>query len=72
VPAKGAPAILWRRHLAPFKQPGDRGIQSFSVPLPQPASGRVILRTQNPSGHNAAWDWSLWTDLRFTSAPATK
>ena len=72
VPAKGSPTVLWRRHLDPVLQPSDRGLQAFSVTLPQPASGRVILRTQNLPGHNAAWDWSLWTDLRFGPTPATK
>jgi hypothetical protein len=72
VPARGAPVVLWRRYLDPVGQPGDRGVQSFTVALPQPALGRVILRTQNLPGRNAAWDWSLWTDLRFAPPPATK
>lgn len=72
VPASGPPAILWRRHLDPVTQAGDRGPQQFSLDLPPPASGRIILRTQNLPGHNAAWDWSFWTDLRFSSSPATK
>jgi hypothetical protein len=72
VPARGAPVMLWQRYLDPVNQTGDRGVQSFTVALPQPASGRVILRTQNLPGRNAAWDWSLWTDLRFNAPPATK
>ena len=72
VPAIGQPTILWRRHLDPVAQSGDRGLQKFSVELPQPATGRVILRTQNMPGHNAAWDWSFWADLRFESSPATR
>lgn len=72
VPARGAATVLWRRYLDPFATPADRGVQTFSVTLPQPASGRVILRTQNLPGHNAAWDWSMWTDLRFLPPPASK
>jgi hypothetical protein len=72
IPARGPATVLWRRALDPVNQTGDRGLQSFSVAFPQPASGRVILRTQNQPGHNAAWDWSLWSDLRFEPAPATK
>lgn len=72
VPAGGSPVVLWRRHLDPVRAAGDRGMQSFALDLPHPATGRVILRTQNLPGHNAAWDWSLWTDLRFGAAPASK
>lgn len=72
VPVSGAATVLFRRLLEPVTEPRDRGLQSFSVPLPPAAAGRVILRTQNPAGHNAAWDWSLWSDLRFAGPPATK
>jgi hypothetical protein len=72
LPTQGSPVVLFRRHLKPVSEPNDRGLQSFAVALPTPASGRIVLRTQNPPGYNAAWDWSLWTDLRFTGAPATK
>jgi len=72
IPAQGPSVILWHRELDPVNHTNDRGLQSFSVAFPQPASGRVILHTRNRPGHNAAWDWSLWTDLRFEAAPATK
>lgn len=68
VPANGRPRILWRRHLAPLTQAQDRGPQKFIIELPQPASGRLILRTQNRPGDNAAWDWCYWTNLRFESS----
>ncbi|HET7536837.1 MAG TPA: hypothetical protein VFJ90_10305 [Candidatus Didemnitutus sp.] len=66
-PATGQPAVLWRRHLDPGANATDRGLLTFSVALPQPAAGRIVLRTQNLPGHTAAWDWSFWTDLRFDS-----
>jgi hypothetical protein len=72
VPARGPASVLWRRYLDPLAVAADRGLQSFAVALPQPASGRVILRTQNLPGRNAAWDWSMWTDLRFLPPPASK
>ena len=70
LPANGRTTVLWRRQLDPLLETADRGMQEFSLALPQPASGRVILRTQNLPGHNAAWDWSFWTDLRFEPSPA--
>jgi hypothetical protein len=68
-PASGEPVVLWRRHLEPGTVAADRGLQKFTVALPQPAGGRIVLRTQNLPGHTAAWDWSFWTDLKFDSNP---
>jgi hypothetical protein len=71
VPTSGTPVVLWSRELDPVNRREDRGLQAFSVNFPH-AAGRVILHTRNRPGHNAAWDWSLWTDLRFVPGPATK
>jgi len=71
VPAAGPTVVLWRRQLDPLQQPADRGRQNFSLVWPQSAAGRLVLRTHNLPGHNAAWDWSFWTGLRFESSPAT-
>ena len=65
-PLNGPPQTLLQRELDPLARPADRGLQPFTVILPgTPASGRLVLRTQNVPGKNAAWDWSYWTALQF-------
>lgn len=61
----GEPRVLMRRHLDPLNEPTDRGRQRFEVVLPQPAAGRIVLRTTNRPERNGAWDWSYWAAVRF-------
>ena len=63
-PEQGAPEVLYQRFLDPAREPGDRGLQTVTVLLPQPASGRLFLKTSNPPGKHASWDWSFWAGVR--------
>lgn len=61
----GEPRVLMRRFLDPLNEPRDRGSHRFEILLPQPATGRLVLRTTNPPNHTGAFDWSYWSQLRF-------
>jgi hypothetical protein len=69
VPAKGAPALLFARHLDPARHERDRGMQSLNVQGVFPCAGVVRLKTGNRPGANTAWDWSYWTAVQIKSLP---
>ncbi len=64
----GSTLELWRRRLAPLNEPRDRGFQDFSVELPE---GVVTVRLRTLPGPvgNTDWDWTTWSELRFSSSP---
>ncbi|MCC6415533.1 MAG: hypothetical protein IT582_06465 [Opitutaceae bacterium] len=56
--------ILHERYLNPATQLNDRGLQSFSAPLPS-GLGQVVM-TIDPGAHGAyAFDWTAWSGLEF-------
>jgi hypothetical protein len=64
--AENGPAqVLFERHLDPLENPGDRGIQSLTVPLPTSRKGTVQFITTNLPGKNTWWDWSFWTGIEM-------
>jgi hypothetical protein len=56
---------LYKRHLNPRAQPSDAGIHSFRVAMPTHGGGFIRLRTTNPPGSSASWDWSYWSGIRL-------
>lgn len=56
---------LFRRFLDPLKQPKDRGLHRFDVPLPQQPGGRVFLRINPGPKGNYSWDWTAWTEIEI-------
>jgi hypothetical protein len=63
--ANNATTTLFRRHLQPKDNVEDRGEQQFNIALP-PGPGRLILRTTPGPANNIAFDWTYWTDVKFT------
>lgn len=55
--------VLFRQHLDPVHQPGDRGLHEFSVDLTNRGSGLLVLQTGPGPAHNNFWDWTGWSDL---------
>lgn len=56
---------LFNRLLQPVSVAADQGIQAFDVAVPQ-GGGRLILRINSGPNNNQAYDWTYWTDIRFT------
>ena len=56
--------ILHQRFLDPLNRPSDRGLQKFTVVLPD-SSGRVFLRITPGPSNQTAWDWTGWTGIEF-------
>ncbi len=56
---------LFKRFLDPVKQPKDRGLHRFDVPLPPQPGGRVFLRINPGPLGNYSWDWTAWTDIEI-------
>lgn len=62
--ADGRADTLFDRLLRPSTEVKDRGMQSFSVPLPS-GGGRVILEiTPGPKG-DISFDWTYWAHVKF-------
>jgi hypothetical protein len=59
----GVRQVLYHRYLNPRDEIADHGTQYFTVPLPENSSGRLLLRTWNPSYRTAAWDWAFWRNV---------
>jgi hypothetical protein len=59
----GEQRVLFERFLDPQNVSDDRGVQQLSVTLPPGASGALCLRTINPPGKGAEWDWSFWSGV---------
>ena len=56
---------VFHRLLRPLDTSADRGEQSFDVALPA-GPGRVIMRTTPGPANNIAFDWTYWTDVKFS------
>ncbi len=63
----GEPATIWEHWSRPLTEPGDRRVQRFEVNLPA-GSRTLYLRTGIGPAGNGDYDWSAWSDIRF-SAP---
>lgn len=60
----GARQTVFRRHLDPLKNPGDRGEQTSHVVLPPVSRGaRLVLSSDPGPHHDRAWDWSYVTSF---------
>lgn len=57
---------LMTRLLQPVTKAADRGLQYFEVALP-PGGGRLVLRINSGPNNNQAYDWTYWTDIRFSN-----
>ena len=68
VPPAGPRQTLFYRWLQPLREPGDRGPQSFSVPLPPGVPGTLELSVTNGPAGSAASDWTYWSDLRLETS----
>jgi len=55
---------LFSRLLKPATVQGDRGFQTFDVPLPTDG-GRLIMRTNPGPNNDLSFDWAFWTDVKF-------
>lgn len=60
----GEPVMLFDRFLDPVKKFNDRGIQKFSVKLPE-SRGRVYLRVSPGPYGEFAFDWTAWSGIEF-------
>jgi len=57
---------LFQQYLNPVSIEADRGLHDFSVELSNLAGGRIYLEIKpGPYGDNA-WDWTGWTNLKFS------
>jgi len=59
----GSRQVVYHRWLDPLAEPRDRGFQDFAVRLPPSHGGRLLLRTYNPPGRGASWDWAFWNNV---------
>jgi hypothetical protein len=62
---QGSPRMLWERWVRPVTDPRDRGMQTFTVDLPQSVTGSLLLQTDVGPNGNGNWDWSVWSDIYF-------
>lgn len=60
--ANGETRELSRRELRAHEREGDRGVQKLELVLPS-GPGELVLRTQNLSGANQAYDLSFWSRI---------
>jgi len=51
------------RTVRPRESAADRGRLAFAITLRSGRDREVVLRTH--PGSSDAWDWSVWSDLRF-------
>jgi hypothetical protein len=65
----GRTEILWRRWLDPVHHSVDRGVQQMEITLPANRPATVILQTDPGPAGNTQWDWSYWTQIKFSPAP---
>lgn len=56
---------LFKRFLRPRDVPEDRGEQAFKIDLPI-GPGRLLMRTTAGPSNNIAFDWTYWTDVKFS------
>ncbi|MEO6003595.1 MAG: hypothetical protein ABIZ04_05625 [Opitutus sp.] len=56
---------LFKRFLRPRDVPEDRGEQAFKIDLPI-GPGRLLMRTTAGPANNIAFDWTYWTDVKFS------
>jgi hypothetical protein len=63
--ATGRRTVLWQRELNPRDVPADRGFIPFTVDLPDPAAGRLILRTEARPGWKLSRAWTFWHALQI-------
>ena len=61
----GKRTTLFRRLLRPRDIPADRGEQAFEIALPL-GPGKIDMRTTAGSSDNISFDWTYWTDVRFS------
>ncbi|MEY3774809.1 MAG: hypothetical protein RLZZ129_1589 [Verrucomicrobiota bacterium] len=62
-PDGGPTQTLLRRLLRPKEETADRGAQPFRVSLPPHEGGELELLIETGPFHNAASDWTFWSDL---------
>jgi hypothetical protein len=65
IDAKEQTRTLFKRYLKPRDVPADRGEQTFKIDLPI-GPGRLLMRTTAGPANNIAFDWTYWTDVKFT------
>ncbi len=65
IDATERPRTLFRRLLRPRDVPEDRGEQEFKIDLPI-GPGRLLMRTTAGPADNIAFDWTYWTDVKFS------
>jgi hypothetical protein len=56
--------VLLSRYLNPEKETGDRGLQSFQIPLPE-GEWEIEAKTGIGPNGNGNCDWSYWSEVRF-------
>jgi hypothetical protein len=64
VDQRGRRSTLFRRYLRPVTNPKDRGLQDFSVRIPD-APGEIDLLARSGPEDNRAWDWAYWGDVKL-------
>jgi hypothetical protein len=69
IPPGGTARVLVDRLLQPARQPGDRPVQNFRVPLEGlPAGSTLELEiTPGPNGDKSS-DWTFWSDVELESS----
>lgn len=63
--ADGRTTVIFNRLLRPVDVLADRGVQSFDLQLP-PGKGRLTLRITPGPKNDLAFDWTYWSELKFT------
>jgi len=58
--ADGKAERVFARTLRPMTEPGDRGVQTATIPLPD---GTRELHLSTDSAGNANWDWCYWVEV---------
>lgn len=59
---------LFDRLAQPLTQPADRGKLTFKIPVDSTRERELILTTSPAPQKPNNWDWSVWSDCRFSTA----
>jgi hypothetical protein len=61
----GSANVIHSLLLEPKTKPQDRGLHTFTVPIPSGAQGTLVLRALPGPRNDTAWDLTCWADIEI-------